>query len=121
MVLDAEHFVDNPPKREESPGDVFMFTSNLHRHGEQVGRAAVQCTLMPGTGEEESLCTGAVDLHGKGQITVQVLLNQQTEDERFAAAITGGTGKFKGANGQMIVIDPPGPREHWLFDFHPSD
>ena len=32
--------------------------------------------------------------------------------------ITGGTGEFKGAGGQMIVIDPPGPREHWRFDFH---
>jgi hypothetical protein len=54
--------------------------------------------------------------HGGGQITVQGLLTG--EPERFTLAISGGTGGFVGAEGQVHVRQVTDALEVLTFELH---
>ncbi len=117
VITAEENFVDNPPKREESVGDTFVFSANLRRDGHLVGRAGVTCTLTAVKGPGDIFCTGAAAF-AHGQITVAGLVEgEDEEDGWFDVAITGGTGRFKDADGTMTVIDETERLEFWHFNF----
>lgn len=98
-----------------SLGDMFVFSADLTKHGRQVGRAGVVCTVTS-VEREEAQCLGTASLR-KGQITVQGLL--VGEEEVFELAITGGTGAFEGAGGTLVVKELSETKE--LLTFHFSD
>ncbi len=81
----------------ESPGDYFVFESRLVQKGEQVGRDFVRCML----GVRTFTCEGTFLLAGRGKIAVAGTLFSGGSD--FRLPITGGTGVFKGARGQLTV------------------
>jgi hypothetical protein len=102
-VTIEEQFVDVPPAN-ASLGDQFVFSSRLRKSGERVGDASVVCTLTAlRTETVQCVATArfARSFHGGGQITVQGLLFG--EPERFSLPITGGSGAFIGADGQVHV------------------
>jgi hypothetical protein len=81
----------------ESPGDYFIFESRLEtRAGEAVGRDSVRCMLMIRT----FTCDGTAQLFGKGKLTVYGTLFGVND---ATIAITGGTGDFRKARGQVTV------------------
>ena len=81
-----------------SPGDSFVFADNLTQGGKAVGRDHVACAVnLNGVGD----CTGGIALAKRGQISVAggVKLNAGV----VVVPITGGSGEFKGARGQITV------------------
>ena len=96
-----------------SLGDYFVATEDLFRQGKKVGTDHAVCTLtrlVPRTGTPKRFAVQCVAtlLLPEGQITVQGVrtgsLSAQ-EPPRFTLAITGGTGAYKTARGQVRIVD----------------
>jgi Allene oxide cyclase barrel like domain len=98
-----------------SLGDEFVFSANLMRQGERVGRLGVECTVTS-TRTEDVQCV-ATARFGNGQITVQGLL--RGEPESFLLAVTGGTGAYLGTEGSVHVQQVSDTRE--ILTFHLED
>jgi hypothetical protein len=95
-------------------GDEFVFSSKLLKGGEQVGHAGVVCTLTS-VEREESECVATAWFHG-GQIAAQGLVGN---DESFVLPLTGGSGRYEGAEGEVHVRDVSDTKE--ILTFHLSD
>jgi hypothetical protein len=88
-----------------SQGDVFVFSDTLKEDGEKVGTDGGVCTATRVASEKDYTiqCVVTFDLP-KGQITAQSLLDaEDIERGEFTQAITGGTGSYKDAGGEMSV------------------
>jgi len=104
------HFVDLPPMQKSrntaSAGDEVIFVNKLMKGSMRVGSAQAVCSVTrPGKDPKiTAVCTGAFTLR-RGQLTVAVKasLSASTLD----IAITGGTGKFEGAGGQITAVNHP--------------
>jgi hypothetical protein len=97
-VLEEEAFVDLGDKG-ESLGDEFVFSSKLLKGGEEVGHAGVVCTIVSlERGDAQCVATAWFP---KGQITGQALVSFEAEPPAFP--ITGGSGRYTGAEGEIHV------------------
>jgi hypothetical protein len=75
----------------DSPGDQILFTDILvDQAGHRIGRDEARCTIMFGN---DVLCDATFVLDGRGQLTI--------EGVGLTFAVTGGTGRFKKARGQL--------------------
>jgi hypothetical protein len=82
--------VDTAPAG-DSPGDQILFTDDLFDPaGRRVGRDEARCTIMF---RGDVLCDATFVLAGRGQLTI--------EGVGLTFAVTGGTGEFRKARGQM--------------------
>jgi Allene oxide cyclase barrel like domain len=84
-----------------SVGDEVVFSGDLLRNGEQVGRIGVVCTFVSMANAErvEAQCPTTSILPG-GQITTQgTIVNRSLN---FTLPITGGSGQYQGARGQVV-------------------
>jgi Allene oxide cyclase barrel like domain len=93
-----------------SLGDVVVFSGNLLRNGEQVGRIGVVCTFVSTANADrvEAQCPTTSILPG-GQITTQgTIVNRSLN---FTLPITGGSGQFQGAGGQVVSRDVSTPTQ----------
>ena len=87
-----------------SLGDEVVLSGNLLQHGQQVGRVGVVCTFVSvqNANRVEAQCLGTATLPG-GQITVQgVIVNRSLN---FTLPITGGSGRYDQAQGQLVARD----------------
>jgi hypothetical protein len=96
-----------------SVGDRFIVFGTLVRNGKRVGVGGYECVTMlftPGTdpaGPPQAAtdqCTGTLSLR-KGQIAAQGLVDR-TGPVPLALAITGGTGAYRTAHGQLETSGP---------------
>jgi hypothetical protein len=80
--------------------DQFVFSNDLYRNGKKVGEDGGTCTVtrIPDSGAPTLHCLGTNSLPG-GQISVQGLT---APGEPFELAITGGTGRYRDARGQVF-------------------
>jgi hypothetical protein len=96
-------FVDVAPEGPEpSLGDSFVLSENLLRDGHKVGISGVVCTfvrLQHPPSAVECVITARI---GSDQLTAQGLSFDQP---RNMFAITGGTGRWRNAGGQVVVRD----------------
>jgi hypothetical protein len=83
----------------ESLGDQFIFTSKFLKGGEQVGHDGVVCTIVS-LERQEAQCV-ATAWFRDGQITAQALVSFAQEPP--VVPITGGSGKYKGAEGELHI------------------
>jgi hypothetical protein len=113
-ITTEEEFVDVGAEG-FSLGDEFVFSTNLKKGGEKVGRLGVVCTFTS-VDHEETECVATARFRG-GQIAVQGLL--VGEPERFVLPITGGSGKYEGAEGEVHVRQVSDSEE--ILTFHLSD
>jgi hypothetical protein len=93
-----------------SLGDMVVFSGNLLRNGEQVGRIGVICTFVSTQNEArvEAQCPTTSILPG-GQITTQgTIVNRSLN---FTLPITGGSGRYQGAGGQVVSRDVSTPTQ----------
>ncbi|HSO54502.1 MAG TPA: DUF2182 domain-containing protein, partial [Actinomycetes bacterium] len=75
----------------DSPGDQILFTDDLlDQSGRRVGRDEARCTIMF---RGDVLCDATFVIDGKGQLTI--------EGVGLTFAVTGGTGRFRQARGQL--------------------
>lgn len=93
-------------------GDYFVFGDDLFRDGEKVGTDGGTCTFV--RVEEASAtanCVVTLSLP-KGQVTVQGLVTFAGEGDAapFVVAVTGGTGAYRTAHGE-VEVDPNGDEE----------
>jgi hypothetical protein len=84
-----------------SLGDQGVSSEKLLKGGEEVGHSGVVCTVTS-VEREEVQCAATAWFDG-GQITVQGLVG--FGGEAFVLPITGGSGKYKGAEGEVHVRD----------------
>jgi hypothetical protein len=93
-----------------SLGDVVVFSGNLLRNGEQAGRIGVICTFVStaNANRVEAMCPTTSILPG-GQITTQgTIVNRSLN---FTLPVTGGSGRYQGAGGQVVSRDISTPTQ----------
>ena len=93
-----------------SLGDEVVFSGNLLRNGQQVGRVGVVCTFVSTANADsvEAQCPTTSILPG-GQITTQgTIVNRSLN---FTLPITGGSGRYEGAGGQVVSRDISTPTQ----------
>jgi hypothetical protein len=104
VAVDAtEEFVDVGVPG-PSLGDEIVFSETLLKDRRDVGRSGGVCTITRGVPPYDIVdlqCVVTLRVRG-GQITLQGLNEVQGEDDPgpFRLAITGGTGKYRGASGE---------------------
>jgi hypothetical protein len=79
--------------------------------GAPVGRNDIECTFVELSESDFSarlLCHGVIEQFGLGTIAWQasLLFSQATEGQPFNVAITGGTGIYANAGGEIVVRTP---------------
>jgi hypothetical protein len=113
-------FVAKPVRREvfkngpaeENLGDKSVFTHELQVDGETVGFDGGVCTVVRLEGGERWIvCDVSMSLPD-GTLAFQTFVNEEFPPPPFFAAITGGTGAYRGARGEMH-IDPASPETHF--------
>ena len=107
-----------------SLGDEFIASETLFRRGHEVGEAGIVCTateVVPPYDVQTFHCVGTLSLR-KGQITLQGLIEVQGMDDPgpFTVAITGGTGKFRGASGEARIRDRANDTTVYKLKFDPA-
>ena len=94
-------------------GDRSVFTHQLYRDDVDVGFDGGECTVVriEEDGTYYILCHVSMMLP-EGTITFQTFVQEVFPPPPFYAAITGGTGEYHGASGEMH-IDPASPDTHF--------
>jgi hypothetical protein len=84
-------------------GDRFVFSEDLYRDDEKVGESGGECTIVRIVDEVATAnCLASLTLPG-GQITVQGLAEFSEENPPVTVAITGGSGRYREADGEFTV------------------
>jgi len=93
-----------------SAGDAQVFADDLQRDGRTIGTSTGSCTIA--TLSESRLvvaCTATLTLPN-GQITTQGVADEDPSQgpTGFTWAVTGGTGRYAGADGEVVGTFRPG-------------
>ncbi|WP_369174872.1 hypothetical protein AB5J49_46320 [Streptomyces sp. R28] len=92
-----------------SVGDEFIYADKLFQGGKQVGQDGSSCQVTELNGAKTSTnCVLSVQLPD-GQLTAQSLWTKDTDTVRMA--VTGGTGAYRGATGELTCNDIQTPHE----------
>ncbi|WP_431776776.1 allene oxide cyclase barrel-like domain-containing protein [Streptomyces cucumeris] len=92
-----------------SVGDEFVYSDKLFQNGKQVGQDGSSCQVTKLVGEKITTnCVLSVQLPD-GQLTAQSLWTKGTDTVRMA--VTGGTGAYRGATGELTCNDIQTPHE----------
>ena len=103
IYLDLDHSGSNKP---DSVGDEDVYAANLYIGGKKVGSDGGVCKLVQLPATYHCVATNSLP---EGDLTVQFLAYyNQTAPGRFA--ITGGTGRYRGASGEVTYVDNPDPQ-----------
>lgn len=101
----TETEIDNPPA-DESQGDEIVITSPLFKGGKRVGRFDAHVVITEINIEEGVFAfqvTFTSTLPGGQIVSTGVAALTEEEDDSFTAAITGGTGRYDEAGGDVLV------------------
>jgi hypothetical protein len=92
-----------------NPGDRIIFSDALYKGDTKVGEDGAECVITRLLDEKASTamvqCTATAMLPD-GQITVQVLDSESltsSSNKPITAAITGGTGRYRNASGELTI------------------
>jgi len=92
-----------------------VFTTQLLRGDTEVGHQGGVCTVTS-VARAEAQCVATYALPG-GQITGQALI-VLGDPAPYAVAITGGSGKYKGVEGEIRVLPASETRPRGVLTFH---
>jgi hypothetical protein len=110
-------FVDNPPRRRERAGDLFVINSRLRdSSGRLIGRlhASFAETQPPPRVVAQGSVTFILD---DGQIMVSgPIVNRGPRDRTDTLAVVGGTGAYTAARGTLATTDGR-KRSRYVFTF----
>jgi hypothetical protein len=82
-------------------GDQLVFTESLTRNGASYGHDAIHRVIVTAA---DAICVGAFQLPG-GQLTIAGDAGSVNSHRSKTVAVTGGTGRYQGARGQLTVKD----------------
>ena len=91
--------------REDPTGNQFVSAHDLYRGDKKVGHDGASCQIIDVVGPEQLRvqCVASLSLP-QGQLTAQGLtLASEDDSTPLVLAITGGTGRYTGAGGQVSV------------------
>ncbi|MFD9903748.1 hypothetical protein [Streptomyces sp. NPDC059063] len=92
-----------------SVGDEFVYADKLSQGGRQIGKDGSSCQVTELEGAKiTTSCVLSIQLP-KGQITAQSLWVKGSDTVRMA--VTGGTGAYRGATGEVTCNDIQTPKE----------
>jgi Allene oxide cyclase barrel like domain len=94
-----------------SQGDYDVFTDDLYRHGHKVGEDHGQCTVYE---SGAALCWGNFTFFGHGDISIQGVFDFSGQ-AATVAAVTGGTGRYTGADGTAELSLTQSGRQKFTF------
>jgi hypothetical protein len=103
-----------------SIGDQIPFTNDLYRDGSKVGKDGGWCVVarIAASGASTFECLGTNSLPG-GQVTVQGLVTygptEEVKADPYSFAITGGTGQYRGARGEVTIQEVSAVKFHLTF------
>lgn len=99
--------------RRFGPGSYFVFEETLRNAaGRVVGSDAVRCTANFTT----FMCDGTAFVDGKGTITIYGAAHERGP---LLFSVTGGTGRYQNARGQLEVRELPGDDSELIFHLLP--
>ena len=102
-----------------SLGDVNVITEDAYRDGEKVGTSDLSCTVVRLDLAKHffaAQCLSTTVLPG-GQITTQgYVTSDEIEKVPFRQAVTGGTGAYAAARGELTVDEAGDGPAHLTFD-----
>jgi hypothetical protein len=101
-----------------SLGDQIVFTTQLLKGDTEVGHQGGVCTVTS-VQRNEAQCIATYSLRG-GQITGQALI-RLGDPAPYAVAITGGSGKYKGVEGEVRVRPASETQPRGILTFHLQD
>jgi hypothetical protein len=96
-------------------GNQFLSTDDVFRQGRRVGDDAAVCQFMANLGQAGGRfqCVATLSLP-EGQLTAQGLATlAESGDQPFTLAITGGTGAYRTAHGQIRVVQASETERHY--------
>ena len=99
-------------------GDQIVFTTQLLKGDTEVGHQGGVCTVTS-VQRNEAQCLATYALRG-GQITGQALIILG-DPAPYAVAITGGSGKYKGVEGEIRVDPASATQPRGILTFHLED
>jgi hypothetical protein len=102
-VTAQEAFLDAAPADEFSLGDSYVFSEDLFKGTKHIGDAGGECISVRIDGEAGvAKCSETFRLPD-GQIVAEGLVNVGATE--FTWAITGGTGAYRSARGEVNVVE----------------
>ena len=96
-------------------GDQIVFTTQLLKGDTEVGHQGGVCTVAS-EARAEAQCVATYSLRG-GQITGQALI-RLGDPMTYAVAITGGSGKYQGLEGEVRVRPASEAQPRRILTFH---
>ena len=95
-------------------GDQLLISDVLYRHGARAGTSGGTCQIVKVVDQRVTVnCVTTLTLR-RGQVTVQGLLTVGPgASGPFDAAITGGSGAYRTAHGQMLITPIDADTEHY--------
>jgi hypothetical protein len=96
-------------------GNQIVFTTQLLKGETEVGHQGGVCTVTS-EARAEAQCVATYALPG-GQITGQALI-RLADPTPYLVAITGGSGRYKGVEGEIRVIPATDTRPRGVLTFH---
>ena len=92
----------------DSAGDQQIITMDVFAGTKRVGESHVVCTMVrvdPATKASITQCDNVTSLPGGQLVATGVVTSAQEERSPFIQAITGGTGAYRDAHGQLTVSE----------------
>jgi hypothetical protein len=106
VILDLDHSATAAHPAPDSIGDEDVFTADFYSGDTKVGLDGGVCKLVRQPAFYHCIATNSF---AEGDLTVQFLADfTQTAPGHFA--ITGGTGAYRGATGEVTYVDNPDPQ-----------
>jgi hypothetical protein len=96
-------------------GNQILATDDIYRHGRKAGHDASACQVVADLGQAGARfqCVATVSLPD-GQLTAQGLPTlTETSTRPFTLAITGGTGAYRTAHGQVQITPVSQTEQHY--------
>jgi len=103
FIIDADDSATPENPAPDSVGDQDVFNGKFFTRNKQVGRDGGVCTLVELPSIYHCVASNWFD---KGQLTVQ-FIGDFSSTEPGHIAITGGTGAFRGAHGEVKYVAKP--------------
>jgi hypothetical protein len=91
-----------------SAGDQQIITMDVFAGSKRVGESHVVCTMVrvdPTTKASITQCDNVTSLPGGQIVAAGIVTSAQEEQSPFTQAITGGTGAYRNAHGQLTVSE----------------